>query len=271
MERLGKNHGRYCGDSIDIQSTLREIQAEALKAGWRSDCFLDTGDVCLRAFRRRGARSDFRLYISSGIHGDEPAGPLAILQLVRENRWPENLEVWLCPCLNPSGFPLNQRESARGIDLNRDYRHLLSDEIRAHVGWLQQQPPFDLTLILHEDWEANGFYLYELNPDRLPSFAETIIDAVAKVCPIESASVIDNWPARGGIIRPQVAPQDRPQWPEAIYLISNKTRQSYTLEAPSDFPLATRVAALAAATRAATEKLAAATGDPSIATQIPKS
>ena len=46
-------------------------------------------------------------------------------------------------------------------------------------------------------------------------------------------------------------PQERPDWPEAFYLISHKSRQGYTLEAPSDFPLATRVNALVAAVNAA--------------------
>jgi hypothetical protein len=36
-----------------------------------------------------------------------------------------------------------------------------------------------------------------------------------------------------------------------LYLISHKARQGYTLEAPSDFPLATRVNALVAAVNAA--------------------
>jgi hypothetical protein len=58
---------------------------------------------------------------------------------------------------------------------------------------------------------------------------------------------VDNWPCQGGVIRPQVNPKNRAQWPESLYLISHKTRQSYTLEAPSDFPLPTRVAALVTA------------------------
>jgi murein peptide amidase A len=255
MERLGRNKGRYCGESIEVQRILNEIQSEALKTGWRSDCFLKTDQFSLLAYERRTGSARKRLYLSTGIHGDEPAGPLAILQLLRQNRWPEGLEIWLCPCLNPLGFESNRRENALGIDLNRDYRHLLTEEVRAHVGWLQQQPIFDLTLILHEDWEAGGFYLYELNPDHLPSFAEPMIEAVAKVCPIEPAELVDNWPARGGIIRPQVHPKDRPQWPEAIYLINSKTRRSYTLETPSDFPLATRVTALCTAVQTAMERL----------------
>jgi hypothetical protein len=208
----------------------------------------------LRAYHRRTAASRKRLYLSTGIHGDEPSGPLAVLQLLQENRWPEDVDLWLCPCLNPTGFLLNTRENFQGIDLNRDYRHLQTSEIRSHAKWLGEQPAFDLSLILHEDWEAHGFYLYELNPDQQPSFAQAIIEAVAPILPIESAELVDNWPAQKGVIRPNVPPQDRPQWAEAIFLISHKTRMSYTLETPSDYPLLLRVQAHVAAVRAVLDR-----------------
>jgi murein peptide amidase A len=118
------------------------------------------------------------------------------------------------------------------------------------VDWLQRQPRFDVTLCLHEDWESNGFYVYELNPDHRPSFAEKILEAAAKFCPVDTSPLIEDWPAQNGVIRPQVNPADRPLWPEAMYLLTQKTRQSYTMEAPSDFPLAVRVAALVAGVRA---------------------
>jgi hypothetical protein len=53
-----------------------------------------------------------------------------------------------------------------------------------------------------------------------------------------------------GIIRPLVNPAERPKWAEAIYLISRKSHQSYTLETPSDYPLSFRVLAHVAAVRA---------------------
>jgi hypothetical protein len=81
--------------------------------------------------------------------------------------------------------------------------------------------------------------------------AEKILEAAAKVCPVELSPVIENWPAQNGVIRPQVNPAERPQWAEAMYLITHKTRQSYTMEAPSDYPLPARVAALVAGVRAA--------------------
>src|SRR5205823_14892429 len=114
---------------------------------------------------------------------------------------------------------------------------------------------FDLCLLLHEDWEAHGFYLYEQNPERRPSLAEDMIAAVSKVCPVDQSELIEGRAAKGGIIRPSLDPRSRPQWPEAFYLITNKTRLSYTLEAPSDYPLSTRVKGLVEAVKAGLGRL----------------
>lgn len=182
------------------------------------------------------------------------------MRLVRENLWPANVEITLLPCLNPVGFSRNTRANGQEIDLNRDYLHLQSAEVRAHVAWLESQPRFDLTLCLHEDWESHGFYVYELNPEKKPSCAEAIVAAVRGVCPIDLSEMIEGREAKGGIIRPDLDPRSRPQWPEAFWLITHQTPLSYTLEAPSDFALPTRVAALVAGVNAALEKHSGQTG-----------
>ncbi len=243
MQRLGHNIGGYHGETIDIHRVLQQIDQAVPGKNW-------VRDPDFPALRRPLSTPRVRVYISTGMHGDEPAGPLAALRMLEEDLWPNDAAIWLCPCLNPTGFPLNRRENSSGIDLNRDYRRLQTPEVRAHVDWLQRQPPFDIALCLHEDWECNGFYVYELNPDNRPSLGQIILQAAAKVCPVETSPMIEDWPAQNGVIRPNLNPAERPQWPEALYLITHKTRQSYTMEAPSDFPLPVRVDALTAATRA---------------------
>jgi protein MpaA len=260
MQRLGRNNGGYFGETINLVAVLREIEVTAAAHGWQAEDFLHHDSLRLFALKRmgdsRGQPARPRVYLSSGIHGDEPAGPLAALRLLRENAWPKGCDYWFCPCLNPTGFILNRRENDKGTDLNRDYRHLQSAEIRAHTGWLKRQPAFDVCFCLHEDWEAHGFYVYELNPDNRPSLAGCVIEEVARVCPIDPSEVIEGREAKGGIIRPNLDPQSRPEWPEAFWLITHKTRLSYTLESPSDFPLNTRVDALARGVQAALESLA---------------
>ena len=252
MERLGRNHGGYHGEKIDIRAVLSDIEAAANQHGWTSEIFHQTAEFKSPALHRpslsiRDPQSPLRIYLSAGIHGDEPAGPLAALRLLQEDRWPTEAELWFCPCFNPVGFVLNRRENPGGKDLNRDYRHLETAEVRAHIAWLERQPVFDLCLLLHEDWESHGFYLYEQNPDKRPTLAETMVARVAQICPIDRSEKIEDRPAKDGIIRPNLDPNTRPQWAEAFYLIMHKTRLSYTLEAPSDFPLLTRVEALVGA------------------------
>ena len=238
---------------MDVRAVLSDIETAAQQHGWTLEIFGRQGEFNLFALHRPasiGPGHPTRLYLSAGIHGDEPAGPLAALRLLQENRWPANAELWFCPCLNPMGFVVNRRENPDGKDLNRDYRHLETAEVLAHVAWLERQPRFDVYLCLHEDWESHGFYLYEQNPDKRPSFAEKIVGAVEKVCPIDRSEVIEGRDARNGIVRPNVDPRTWQNWPEAFYLITHKTRQSYTAEAPSDFSMQTRVNALVAAVNA---------------------
>ena len=260
MEQLGKNNGGYHGETIDIRAVLRDVEAVAQQHGWAVETFGHQGEFKLLALHHqpssiRNPQSAIRIYLSTGIHGDEPAGPLAALRLLQENRWPANAELWFCPCLNPMGFVLNRRENDKGVDLNRQYRHLEAAETRAHIAWLQRQPQFDLCLCLHEDWESHGFYVYELNPENRPSLAEAMIARIAEICPIDPSEIIEDRPARGGIIRPNLDPHTRPQWAEAFYLIMHKSRLGYTLEAPSDFPLATRVDTLVAGVNVALQSI----------------
>ena len=262
MQKFGKNHGRYHGETIDIRSVLRDIESAGQEHGWIAEAFHADDDFKWLALRRVPSRITYhasRIYISTGIHGDEPAGPLAALRLLRENLWPAVADITLLPCLNPTGFLQNTRENRSGIDLNRDYLHLQSAEVRAHVAWLERQDDCDLCLCLHEDWESHGFYLYELNLDNRPSLAEPMVTAVSRVCPIDPSETIEGRPAKHGIIRPSADPRTRAQWPEAFWLLTHKTRLSYTLEAPSDFPLNTRVDALVAGVNAALQQFCGTT------------
>ena len=255
MQRFGNNTKGYSGETIDIGAVQRDCVAAAQMHGWTIEEIHPAPKLIL-GFTRHAPRSTHRgtgLYLSTGIHGDEPAGPLAACRLLQEDAWPPGLDLWLCPCLNPTGFVLNRRENGEGLDLNRQYRVPEAAETVAHVAWLQRQPPFDLCLCLHEDWESHGFYLYELNPDHRPSLAEAIIARVAQTCPIDRSGIIEGRQAQNGILRPDLDPLARPQWAEAFFLITHKTRLSYTLEAPSDFSLPMRVTTLVTAVTTALE------------------
>jgi protein MpaA len=236
---------------LDPPALAGRFAAAGERAGFRREVFGEAGAVPLFALTRRTPGPRPRIYLSGGIHGDEPAPPLALLALLEAGEFDARADWFLCPMLNPEGLSRGTRENAGGVDLNRDYRHLESPEARSHVGWLRRQPLLDLTICVHEDWESRGFYLYELNPDGRRSLAQPMVEAAGAVCPIDTSPLIDGREARGGTIRPPGNPAEREKWPEAIYLVAHHTRQSYTIESPSSLPLGTRVAALSAALRAA--------------------
>lgn len=231
---------------------MADCRAAAGRHGWNSEALPPAGlDRC--AFVRRTGRAEApRIYVSAGIHGDEPAPPHALLHLLERGCFDTRAVWFLCPLLNPLGFLRGTRENPAGIDLNRDYKSRASPEIQAHARWLEKQPAFDLAICVHEDWESAGFYVYELNPSGQPSLAPAMLQAVAPVCPIEAATVIDGRAiAEPGIIRPAADPALRDLWPESIYLQAHHCRLGYTIESPSCLPLAQRVAALTAALTAA--------------------
>src|SRR5882762_10191115 len=133
IERSGKNINGYFGETIDVAAVLRDCVSAAKANGWSVEDLSAGTKTNLLALRRpalplikkppndNDRREAPSLYISAGIHGDEPAGPLAVCRLLKENQWPSNLAVWICPCLNPTGFLSNRRENSEGLDLNRQY------------------------------------------------------------------------------------------------------------------------------------------------------
>ena len=244
MKRLGINKGRYHGEGINAAEYLREFHAAAEMRGWAAEKFATIDTYDLYGYRRGPTKPRGAVYISTGIHGDEPAGTITLRRCVEEDRWPSDTHFILCPCINPTGLAAVTRENKNGIDLNRDYRSLQSEEVRAHTAWLRSLPKIDLALHLHEDWEADGYYVYEVNPHNLPAVAPRVIEDVREMCPIQSDAKIDTmWDCVDGIIHPFLKPEERPLWAEAIYMLVHKAQQTLTFEAPSDFPLVFRAEA----------------------------
>lgn len=233
---------------------VARLEAAARTQGFRVDRFGEAGGVPLLGLSRRTPGVKPRIYLSAGIHGDEPAPPLALLDWL-ERGWFDDRAVWLlCPLLNPTGLALGTRENADGVDLNRDFNRPRTPEIRAHVAWLARQPAPDLAICLHEDWEAQGFYLYEINRHGLPSPARAMLAAIAGVCPVEPSASIDGWAVdEPGIIRTVDESQLGDTLPESLFLREAGARLGYTVESPSARPLAERIAALQHAVAAAVE------------------
>lgn len=244
----------YNGEQINASSTLLKLNQAATLAGFGKDMLYQQAGYVVPVYERSADSEDApRIYLSAGIHGDEPAGPLAVLDLLKNSPLSEKIHWTIIPILNPTGFDLNTRENHNGEDLNRDYLDSKSEEIRAHVEWIKSQKRWDIAIHLHEDWGSEGFYLYDLSSKFSLGWAEKIIVGVGKHCPIDLNEEIDEASASGGIIRPDLKnidsdPKLDGSWAEAVYFfIKRKARCTFTFESPSGYDLPTRIKALSRA------------------------
>jgi protein MpaA len=168
-----------------------------------------------------------RVGVFALIHGDEPAGATALLQLLRALAdHPElaaGYDVACYPVCNPTGFEDGTRQNRAGFDLNRQFWigsnqpeiRILEEELRTGQ--------FDGIVALHADDDSEGLYGYahgrELNEDLLlPA-----LRASERIVPCNLDAIIDGFAARAGVIddcfhgvlRPP--PEQHPQPFEVIF------------------------------------------------------
>ncbi len=237
IEHLKLNKGSYFGERIDIDDVLSSCLKNAKKHGWKVEKIAINKGFEIIVLKHIVSGAAKNVYISSGIHGDEPAGPVSINKLLEKNQWPSDVNIYLLPCLNPTGCKLHTRENEDGVDLNRDYLNPTSKEVKAHTNWLEKQVDFDMSICVHEDWEAEGFYIYGSNK----IIARKIIKEVEKVFPIEQNSA-DERLVKKGVVSASYK-HKLPFWPEAFYLHIKKKSMNFTLETSSDYMLEDRVKA----------------------------
>jgi hypothetical protein len=108
----------------------------------------------------RFGTGDRRVLIWSQMHGDEPTGTLALMDVLRflggrsgTDAWVEamleQLSVVVLPMLNPDGAEHYRRETAAQIDLNRDALVLATPEARI-LKTLHQQFEPEIAIHLHD-------------------------------------------------------------------------------------------------------------------------
>ncbi len=105
--------------------------------------------------------------IAAGMHGDEPAGAWALLQLAESHALDLQCSYRLWPCTNPTGYEAGTRESIEGLDVNRTFGGAGGSPEAAAVLETNRDTAFALSLDLHEDCDATGFYCYEYGGAQL--------------------------------------------------------------------------------------------------------
>ncbi len=182
------------------------------------------------------------VYISAGIHGDEPAGTEALITWAEANlKRLAKLPCIFFPCLNPWGLINNCRMDQTGRDLNRVFQHDEAPCIQMLKALIKPHR-FALALTLHEDYDAQGFYIYEVERVK-PFWGERLLAAARQYIPADARPTIEGRKARNGLVRRKVDLKKFPNLPEAVYLHLNQSDRTFTTETPSEFDIGLRVRA----------------------------
>jgi hypothetical protein len=234
-----------CREILDLPELYRELDSLFARHSFARETIYRTDAGPIDAWSRFVSAAAPTVYLSSGIHGDEPAGPLAIAALFGRAQLAE--VNWLvCPILNPTGLAAGSRVNAEGLDLNRDYLQRITPEVSSHAAWIERSIRPNLFLSLHEDWEAEGFYFYEisLSADQ-PQRARMLLQDVSRGLLIDPNPLIDGHDVREpGWIHHEARSDFPDSWPEAIFMAQIGCPLSFTFETPScAAPLQQRVAA----------------------------
>lgn len=187
--------------------------------------------------------------LSAGVHGDEPAGPWALVDLVERRALDDDYSYRIWACINPSGFDLRTRESAEGIDINRTFgRGGGSPEARA-ILMANRDLKFVLSIDLHEDCDAVGFYCYEYGDAVLGHAAIAAVEEAG--FPIESLDGFElGSPLLDAVLQKERGRVTADPFEEArvldglsysLILARNASPRALTFETPSRLPFADRV------------------------------
>lgn len=193
--------------------------------------------LCLQSRRAEPAPL---VYLSAGVHGDEVGAAWGLLFWAEKHL--EKLRAGrflIFPCLNPHGLRANTRLDQRGLDINRRF-HLPEDPLSGPWSRLIAENPPALGLCLHEDYDAQGSYVYELSREQ-PPVSEKILQHCTRRIPRDLRRRIDGRPAKEGIIRRSTIPPDLPGMPEAIVLWQLGCPITLTFETPSEICLQHRI------------------------------
>lgn len=168
-----------------------------------------------------------KIGIFAGIHGDEEAGTLATLELMR---WaaeaPEGLqdyELHFYPVCNPTGSNLGTRHSHSGLDLNREFwRGSIEPEVVYLEGELRREC-YDGIISLHSDDTSDGCYGFVSGALLSEHLLEPALQAASEFLPRNEAMIIDSFRASRGIIKEgylgilSAPPEQRPHALEIVF------------------------------------------------------
>jgi murein peptide amidase A len=155
-------------------------------------------------FNGPNSSDPIRIGIFAAIHGDEPAGALALVKflidLAAQPELAENYQITAYPVCNPTGFEDNARHSRRGVDLNREFWKASQEpEIQILEGQLRRRQ-FHGLIQLHADDTSEGIYGFVRGATLTENLLRPALLEAGKILPRNINATIDGFAARDGII-----------------------------------------------------------------------
>lgn len=192
--------------------------------------------------------------LSAGIHGDEPAAVVALASLVADGLLDRRFAYRILPCINPSGFRSGTRFNAKGSDVNRSFAgDGSSPEAQACMA-VTAERRYALSIDLHEDAEASGFYGYDLKHRSRRTRGSPIVAALDGAAlpvqeltsdfdlgydgPVDGRAELDRGRVTSSFEQLAAAFAG---WPFATYLLAAHTENALIFETPQNACFATRV------------------------------
>jgi protein MpaA len=226
----------------DFRFLNKRWQSLARKARLNRLVYSTAEEFELLCFKSPALKSSAGIYLSAGIHGDEPASTEGLYQWADLHRSIlREIPVMIFPCLNPWGLLHNRRTDSEGRDLNRCYHLDNIPRIQAQKEVMRAYK-FRLAMCLHEDYDAQGVYLYEIRK-KLKTFGQELLAAAGYHVPIDARRTIEGRRAAQGWIARKINLKKFPLLAESIYLACNHSERTITAETPSEYDLGPRIEA----------------------------
>lgn len=173
---------------------------------------------------------------SAGIHGNEIAGPLAIIRFLEtfDTRQFRDIKIIIFPIENPSGFDRHKSRNYLNRDLNRHFcDKILSGENKILYNKVKNESIFFFHA-LHEDVDKTCFYLYNFEKKEEEIY-RNVIKVAKKYFPIDTNRKIYKDKAINGLVinRRDGSFEDR--------MSRDGTPYSMCTETPGKKPLAKRI------------------------------
>lgn len=145
-----------------------------------------------------------RLAIFAGLHGDEPAGVHALVELLREleaDPWVGRAyRIHIYPLCNPTGYEDGTRHSRSGVDLNREFWR---GSLEPEIGIIERElllNKFHGIISLHSDDTSDGLYGFVRGATLTKHLLKPALAAAEAALPLNQAAVIDGFHAVESII-----------------------------------------------------------------------